>query len=737
MINTQSFKLDIKNPYVNRLRVVSGDTANRFVITITDDSEPITLDTTLHKVIAVFTRADGNVYAQDSSSGLTFTTGGVVTIDVRPASFRTGTNKLVLQIYKRTSSSSTEYPLLLTTQEQMFQARAAAFDGETPANPPSQLPMLERYVLAAKSYANGNTGTREGEDIDNAEYYKELAEQALQGQIIDPTFATWLTAHMSEFLTAVGGAAEDWLAEHITNPSSPPIDTSLTISGAAADAAETGKIDTAVFATSGVELTNTVGGTEPDVSAGSWFELTNRLEPGDTYKIRLKLAGWSSTQISKIIKVALYWSNSGSSLVDELSFTEELKADEWLSTDAITITGSKSVKYIKLSLAGSYSAGTNSVQALTYRVTDRETYVGRLRNEVEAAERTMTLHPAYYPTSKRYISPNNIWGNQAQKASIFIPVDQAVKLSVTGNATNGSQIALLKSDNSATTGVAPDYVTGWTTPLTIPAGETVSVVIPSEARVIYVANDTSDTSLPSAIVKTIPVNRVSRKIPLFSFMDDDGRQAALDWLEQVVDARRIPISIALITGVVDNNVLFSTWENIRRLRNKGFNFVNHTDLTTLITSQTLETVEQSFKDSQRLMQEHGLPDSDILVLPGGATDADRTALIKNYFRYCMATTYKLNTPPINTWYIPRISMVAYTLAEQKAWVDQAIETNAWCVFYGHAYQEPYTEEKLAEFIELIDYIAAKGGRIVSVPDALRIYGNNTDGDVTYGCDTTY
>ena len=496
-------------------------------------------------------------------------------------------------------------------------------------------------------------------------------------------------------------------------------------------------LDSAVFSTLGEELTNTVGGTEPTVSAGSWFEFSPRLLVGNTYKIRLLLTGWSQTQLSKITRIALYRSNSNSDLITELNFGTLVSGETLEAT--ITITGDYDARYIKLSLASSYSAETNSVSIQAYKVTPRKTFVGDLRDEYESGMNTVELHLSYYPTKTRHISANNVWGNQASKASIFIPVDQAVKLSVTGHATNGSEIALLKSDNSATTGITPDYVTGWTAPMTIPAGETVTVIIPSEARVIYVANDTNDTLLPSAIIKTIPVNRVSKKVPIFSFMDDDARAVALSWLEQVVDATRIPISIALITGVVGDTVqdegLYSSWETIRRLKNKGFDFVNHTNTTVAITTMTLAEVEQSFKISQQLMEAHGLPHSDILVLPGGNTDADRTALAQNYFRCMMSTTPNLNLPPINTWYLSRVSMEGFTLAEQKAYVDQAIEMNAWCIFYGHAYHEVYDQTKLEEFVELVNYIAEKGGQILSVSDAFERYRNNLTGDTSYGCDS--
>lgn len=148
MTNTQRFELDIKKPTYPSLSVVNGDTANVFVVKITDDGKEVELSTTLHKVVAVFTRSDGQKYAQDADSGLSFNEYGEVTINVRPASFRTGKNRIVLQVYEREDSSATTYPLLCTTCEAEFMARSAALDGDAP-NAPPQLPMLEKLIAEA------------------------------------------------------------------------------------------------------------------------------------------------------------------------------------------------------------------------------------------------------------------------------------------------------------------------------------------------------------------------------------------------------------------------------------------------------------------------------------------------------------------------------------------------------------------------------------------------------------
>lgn len=156
---TQSFVLDFKKPVVNRLKVVNGDTANTFTITLKNGGQAVQLNANLHKVIAVFERADGQVYTQDASTGLTFTTAGVVTIDLRPASFRSGTNTVELQVYKRASTSATEYPLLATTYPQAFTARNETLTGEG-ENAPSQLPMLEQIIHdAGEAVTNCNNAT--------------------------------------------------------------------------------------------------------------------------------------------------------------------------------------------------------------------------------------------------------------------------------------------------------------------------------------------------------------------------------------------------------------------------------------------------------------------------------------------------------------------------------------------------------------------------------------------------
>lgn len=150
MKRTYTFKLDIRKHNPVRIPgIVNGDTANVFVITVTDDDTPIAIDSSLNRVIAVFHRSDGSVYTQDSTSGVSISNTGDVVIDVSASSFSTGKNSVELQIYTRETPGSTTYKDLVTTQYAEYAARAATLVGEG-ETAPSQIPMLEQLITNAQ-----------------------------------------------------------------------------------------------------------------------------------------------------------------------------------------------------------------------------------------------------------------------------------------------------------------------------------------------------------------------------------------------------------------------------------------------------------------------------------------------------------------------------------------------------------------------------------------------------------
>lgn len=210
------FVLDFRRPTIKRLETVNGDTANTFVITLKDKGKSVTLDQSLHKIIAVFTRADGQIYTQDASTGVTFTTTGIVTVEVYSSSFRTGMNNVKIQLYKRGSSSNTTYPLLLTSYEQTFNGRAAAIPEAGAPNAPSQLPMLEQIIHdAGEAVTNCNTATAAANEAatsaNNAASSANSAASAANSAAVDANLAAAEASANAD--TAREAAADAMMAE--------------------------------------------------------------------------------------------------------------------------------------------------------------------------------------------------------------------------------------------------------------------------------------------------------------------------------------------------------------------------------------------------------------------------------------------------------------------------------------------------------------------------------------------
>lgn len=338
-----------------------------------------------------------------------------------------------------------------------------------------------------------------------------------------------------------------------------------------------------------------------------------------------------------------------------------------------------------------------------------------------------------YATTNIYISSNNTWNAGGDNTNYLIPLDGATEVIITGG-TGATYATLLQKKGTVTIGGTPAFADSAKL-RTIPAGEVATIKVPASAKLLHIRTATADApTTPSSIVFSVPRNRSSNKQPMVCFVDDDARQTALDWLEQVVDATRIPITIALITGFV-GETNYSTWANLRRLRGKGFVFVPHTNGADVLDDLTQEEMEYSFSECQRLMEEHGMLDTDILVYPTGSANATTLGIVKNWFRFGASTRPGINVAPIDTFYLLRNTIDgATTLESCKALVDKTKALNGLCIFYGHAYGSEYDSSKLADYVALVQYIGEQGVEILSLPEALDKYRNYVDGNVKVGCD---
>lgn len=139
MVNkTFELTIDLKRPMSNReFELVGEDSGNIIICNLFDDGQPLNL--TGCRVCAVFAKRNGTAL-QDSADGSITISSNKVTINLKSASYSTGTTECELQIYS-SSSASSGTDTLVTTARFNFGCRAAIFGSET-ASSTSEYPFL-------------------------------------------------------------------------------------------------------------------------------------------------------------------------------------------------------------------------------------------------------------------------------------------------------------------------------------------------------------------------------------------------------------------------------------------------------------------------------------------------------------------------------------------------------------------------------------------------------------------
>lgn len=155
------------------------------VITITRRSgEQILFDLNIEKIPVSFSLSDDGILTMVTDDGTTFTAniGAMIPIltfsdsdEIAVTATGTGINKTYSFSVKDNSIKENKLQpnFLADIKVQSANASASASASASSANDSST------YATQSKSYAVGGTGTRTGEDTDNAKYYNEQAQKAL------------------------------------------------------------------------------------------------------------------------------------------------------------------------------------------------------------------------------------------------------------------------------------------------------------------------------------------------------------------------------------------------------------------------------------------------------------------------------------------------------------------------------------------------------------------------------
>ena len=210
--------------------------------------------------------------------------------------------------------------------------------------------------------------------------------------------------------------------------------------------------------------------------------------------------------------------------------------------------------------------------------------------------------------------------------------------------------------------------------------------------------------------------------PCVTFIFDDSYVTDLTVMLPVFQAQGEVACSAIVTSVVSGGGAL-TWDNIRTLRDAGWEITSHTvthpNLTTLTEAQLITELA----DSKATLAAQGCP-TDVVTYPGGYSNDLARSVTARYYKIGRDGS-GLNSRVIAHYRVGSIDADDHTqLAAYQAIVDRAIAENVWAIFYLHQ-----TDANDAATVDsLIDYIQANNVEIVTMTQGMAIHKNFIDND---------
>lgn len=233
--------------------------------------------------------------------------------------------------------------------------------------------------------------------------------------------------------------------------------------------------------------------------------------------------------------------------------------------------------------------------------------------------------------------------------------------------------------------------------------------------------------------------------PLITFIDDDCQDEQLTNWEEINKLTGVKPTIAVITNnpldAPNNASRYTTWSNIQRLTNCGFEFISHTDTHLNLTECDSAALESELSTSLSKLQEHGI-NPKFLVYPYNAYNDTVIDSVRKYYKGAVTCEYQTNIAPINDFAIKRQSFTSTkqfnktfddgttrtvyqfrTDDELRQMVNEAAAKNGWIIFMTHLrnYDVYYYDNDIkTKLVNLIEYAKAKGLQPVSLNEGYEL-----------------
>jgi hypothetical protein len=323
--------------------------------------------------------------------------------------------------------------------------------------------------------------------------------------------------------------------------------------------------------------------------------------------------------------------------------------------------------------------------------------------------------------SETVLPPNIIPGNE-YKLGKNLPAGITLSVRCFNGSEWGSTVSVEKAEPHKTF-VVPDDTTGFQTRLYLSAtyGNFDNTVIETEMI--------STSSVKHALEVVEEYHKKDVPLPLLTIIDDDGHKKFESLLLPIVQAKKVPISSAVIvenvTASPDNTM---SWEQIENCALNGAEILSHTytHLTDLASeNMTVEEIAYDYRLAQYHLRKNGYK-SEILIFAGASSLNDKNInACKQVYSYGFkAGTNKTNYKgEIDRYGIDRwaVSPTA-TYDDLKAMIDQLLaEGTGWMIWMVHTNSGEFQQEFANILSTVIDYAISQGLTIGTAEYGCKLY----------------
>ena len=246
------------------------------------------------------------------------------------------------------------------------------------------------------------------------------------------------------------------------------------------------------------------------------------------------------------------------------------------------------------------------------------------------------------------------------------------------------------------------------------------------------------TEIHSVSSKYVNTNQ-STNDAVVTFIDDDGRKEVYTRLLPIIKEKNIKYGLAIVSKYIEDSDACMTLEQLKECHNTGLiETLSHTyTMNSSLVNLTEDDLNYQFSMSKKWLADNGFENRGIVYPTNNTNELVRT-VARQYFDYGMRGTYFNDKGYLDHSIIDRIAFGSFTstnpmiadvtdnssLKYYKACVEKAITNGEWLIFMTHIADQSTEQDKVLE--ELIDYIQTSNVQIVSPSEGFELKRNQVN-----------